>query len=433
MKRNISLILLIAVLFTFTFGVTTVSGTDLNNYKKQILCENDTVYFTATSNDKLHIKTYSNNTTSQYDFNLEHKIISLCASNNKIYVKCQSQLQREVQYIYVIDKSNISLFSKIIDSQSTINDDVVVDKNNYIYINKSYNKVNIYNKDGKFIRSINKTFHKILSINGNCYLFKNNEINILTCDGINKVINHQEGIADIKLSDDYICNEKGDIFKLTQTSFTKVLCADNFSPYLIGVTDKYFVICKGSTLYAYSKATYKIVAEYKLQETPFAIRGYKNQLVIIKNDYNDYTLNSDKIFDVETSNEDTVQDEEDVKEIDFDFSESVVFVPVGTTVAKFKNQFNYDNEVKFEDKTSGNIGTNDIVSIKHSGKSKNYTLIVMGDVTGEGSINSRDVYAIFDHLLGYKELKGSYKTAGDLNYDKRISNVDLVKISKLAE
>ena len=59
--------------------------------------------------------------------------------------------------------------------------------------------------------------------------------------------------------------------------------------------------------------------------------------------------------------------------------------------------------------------------------------IVKGDVTGEGNVNSRDENAMFSHLLNTQKLKGIYKLAADLNFDKKLTNADLVLISRIKE
>ena len=61
----------------------------------------------------------------------------------------------------------------------------------------------------------------------------------------------------------------------------------------------------------------------------------------------------------------------------------------------------------------------------------NFTFIVRGDVTGEGNVNSRDEGLLFKHLLGQQKLNGVYKIAADINRDKKISNADLVLLSRI--
>ena len=59
-----------------------------------------------------------------------------------------------------------------------------------------------------------------------------------------------------------------------------------------------------------------------------------------------------------------------------------------------------------------------------------YKIVIYGDVTGEGNINSRDITALFNHLLGKESLIGSYLIASDVNHDNIVDNADLLLIER---
>lgn len=102
-----------------------------------------------------------------------------------------------------------------------------------------------------------------------------------------------------------------------------------------------------------------------------------------------------------------------------------------TTIAKFKQNINYEGyKASFisysgSSKTSGNVGTG--FKANFSGEDyKSYTLIVPGDITGEGNINSRDVRLYMEVLCSVQQLQGAYLQASDINGDGICDTLDLL-------
>ena len=59
---------------------------------------------------------------------------------------------------------------------------------------------------------------------------------------------------------------------------------------------------------------------------------------------------------------------------------------------------------------------------------REYINIVIGDINGDGTINSADLLKIRQHLLGINILVGPYFIASDINYDSNINSADLLRV-----
>ena len=57
-----------------------------------------------------------------------------------------------------------------------------------------------------------------------------------------------------------------------------------------------------------------------------------------------------------------------------------------------------------------------------------WTVLIYGDVNGDGKITNMDRSSIRDHILGTYELSHVYAVAGDINSDGKISNSDRMQV-----
>jgi hypothetical protein len=119
----------------------------------------------------------------------------------------------------------------------------------------------------------------------------------------------------------------------------------------------------------------------------------------------------------------------------FDFNGNLPTVYNGFTSSEtrhrsdhFKNKTSAENVYKADGTLakSGKLKTGFTAVID----SRTYVIAVCGDVTGEGSVNSKDVTLLQKHLCDNAELDGAYLKAADFNLDGEADNRDLVLISR---
>lgn len=109
-------------------------------------------------------------------------------------------------------------------------------------------------------------------------------------------------------------------------------------------------------------------------------------------------------------------------------------LPVDTST--FASQFSSDGFVKVVKADgsahTGNIATGNKVQVcDAAGNVKStYTVLIYGDVNGDGKINARDLLSIQKNNIKVQALGGAYVTAADVNRDGKVNARDLLAVQK---
>ena len=81
-------------------------------------------------------------------------------------------------------------------------------------------------------------------------------------------------------------------------------------------------------------------------------------------------------------------------------------------------------------KENQNLVTGDVISITSANETKNYTVVIYGDTSGDGKINALDLLKIQKDILGATNLNGAYEKSADVSKDGKIDVLDLLKVQK---
>ena len=81
--------------------------------------------------------------------------------------------------------------------------------------------------------------------------------------------------------------------------------------------------------------------------------------------------------------------------------------------------------------TSGKLGTGATITNNTSGDK--YSIVLTGNITGEGNINSKDLNNFCDALVGNRTFSSAQAFAADVNKDKQIDLLDLMCELKITE
>ncbi len=115
------------------------------------------------------------------------------------------------------------------------------------------------------------------------------------------------------------------------------------------------------------------------------------------------------------------------------YFESIYYVGKGTTLSSIKKAFaelEIISTVKADGTAvkSGKVGTGTTLTFANG---KTTTVVIYGELTGEGNINSRDLKAILNHLSGKEALEGFFTAAADINRDGKINTKDALLLAKM--
>ena len=109
---------------------------------------------------------------------------------------------------------------------------------------------------------------------------------------------------------------------------------------------------------------------------------------------------------------------------------------LGTDISKIK-QMIVGKEAKAEvisvdkdgnSKTDGIIASGDKIKIKTKNEEKEYTIILYGDVNGDGKISSADYIMVKNHIMDVTKLSELQSVYADANKDGKVSSADYVTI-----
>lgn len=107
-------------------------------------------------------------------------------------------------------------------------------------------------------------------------------------------------------------------------------------------------------------------------------------------------------------------------------------VSLGEKVKDIENNIYSGNKYRVQVSSKGDVvGTGDVVKVISNGDNglyREFVIVVMGDLNGDGAINSADLLRIRQHLLGKSVLGDVYSRAADINRDGVVNSADILRI-----
>lgn len=164
-------------------------------------------------------------------------------------------------------------------------------------------------------------------------------------------------------------------------------------------------------------ATYKILNEDEEITSGDITSGMKLKIY-----YNDEEIDSYNIID------------EYINLNNINIKDNKYIIKNVSKVGNLKQEIDTSGNIIVEDKDGNILGNNDFlttnskIKIQLSNNTYEYTIIVLGDITGSGDIFIGDVSKLYQYYKGLLEMDECYIIAGDVTYDEIIEINDIAKL-----
>lgn len=118
---------------------------------------------------------------------------------------------------------------------------------------------------------------------------------------------------------------------------------------------------------------------------------------------------------------------------DICIEDECIIVSQGFTVAKLYKRLGITKSDLTVHKNDGSVLSQGTLGtgMKASFEGKTYSIVIYGEITGEGNINSRDLKLLMKYLTGENELSSLQKLSSDINQDGIICTKDLLLLSRM--
>lgn len=452
----------------FSSALYKISFEDMTGFSNQkFVVKDNSLFLTGTKENNIVFNSVSDE-ISQKSYSFDNSISSVAICDFGFCGISNPQIQDNLYfydiYFQSFDNSytnhiNLSFEYKI----NHINFAIDNDFNFYVFAPKQSDSILKFSKKGKLLKKFyteNQT-EQLMLIDNTVYCI---------CNGTMFKIDKND-LVEIHTEDYVLCpctetgngiisDYSGKGFVLTEDSLK--LKVDFNSKNSCCITPMYYLSCNENKLFGNSILNSEISAYYYFDFNIDCIYYFDTYIYVcgfVGNDYQVSRIKEDElnIIEPETTPEETtdtkpIKDETtptgsteaDKSSLEFSSSkyeirenDSIICnVEAGTTITKFKKNFVCNGEIKILDKnnvtkTSGNIGTNMKAFFSKNQESKVFSISVMGDLTGEGNVNSLDTNNMFDFLLENSSFSPIQTVSGDLNFDGRITNKDLVLLERM--
>ncbi len=452
-----TVLLIIIILFAAScakfsaFNIYTYSS--IPSYNAKLISDDKSVYLVSFNKNLFYIEMVLPNMNSNV-LTLNYNIVSYSLNNGVFYIACNDAKNNQcIIYKYNVNYDDLSSFA--INNVLAIEDFQTVScDSNYFYIisNSNTKKVFKYSLNGKklFTYNFDRNINALICSDSNLiYALSNNIIYKNNGDYFNAISSGQ-----INVPADYV---GGSIFidrsgYIVNCSDRKLLAfcgyaTDNPSA---SICNNMIVTHNGENIIAYDIYNGKKSKYFNFNSNILQVKCCNNDIAVMSQNSNkldisilsfsqlkSYENSSSKDKKNDKYNENNSNDNNgcDISgKYVIDFKNYYISdIAKNTTISTFKKNINYSGySLQFftkdgKQRKSGNLGTAmKAVFTDSNNNSYTFELSVVGDITGEGNVNTRDLDLMMDYLLKDAYLTGVYSIAADIKQDNTINSVDLL-------
>ena len=416
-------------------------------------------YVVSISGVHVDIVRYASQTYSA-GVDLSYRISAVCASHGKVVFFCDdSDNNQLIVYVYDCGSDTLDSFA-VYGAKLYGSTDFACDTNAiYLENHRDSHELKAYSYSGSLMNTYRFSDEITSVFGGNrsgVYAVGGDTLYSLSGNGFTAVNGASVETPMFPADSDIIASVYGDVYLLDGNSITDTLTVESdYHAASACVIDGILYYPCGNTINAYDTDTGDKVGYYKCSDSVKLVYAAENNILAVSNtsctavSTNAFTSlrNPDTLLDRDVSPDTPINKFDSNDGISVSKISSEVYqvddqhywisgISPETTVAQFKRNMRYDGYslTIYRDnteKSGGNVGTAMTAVFTAGNSSITYELAVDGDLTGEGSRNSRDLTLLMDYLIGAADFNGVYEIAADLSGDGMVDVTDLALLKGL--
>ena len=440
--------LICVILFITIIIFTALSATAYNRNNTADFCYTDYsgTYMIECYGYSATITKYTDAVKS-IDISLDKKIDAVCGYGGRILFLSNDELNNQlIVNVYSINNDTFDNFA--IYGIKLYNDTDFCCDNNYFYIENPNNPKELrkYTLFGSLVKtySFNSNISSaVCGYRDGAYISCQKSLYRISGDSFDLLSNSVSSPLFLP-NDNYIVNSYGSVY-ISKGDYLFDVYSDN-NTQTACVINGVLYCPNGTTIYGYDIATGEKTSKYNTGSNVSVIYPNNGAVISVNTSGDRLIIKTSDFTDLRKPNSSTEgRSDTDNKPADKHISSSVYNIdlnklkisgiPSGTTVAKLRSNIDYpgysltiysDNTVK----KSGNIGTAMTAEFVSDTDSYTFELSVIGDITGEGNVNSRDLKLLMDYLTGAADFNGAYSISADLSKDGKVDVKDLAMMNR---
>ncbi len=464
MKQILSVI--IALVLILCFCIPVFSAYNTTSY--QTITENFSFFsdshgagFVSYQGGKCHYEQLSPYSWSA-DLSLEHTIADAAVFDSVVVALCNDVKNNQLEvYVYHVDTDVLDSFA--VNDLRYYSDVGFYYGYDSIYLvsDRNANCIERYSASGTLIDrySFNSAVTQIgCDYRGDLFALSGGTLYRMYSNRFSALSGSIQAAPVTFVDDSYLTDASGKVYRISGDTCDLIFRTDSvYAKATACIVDGILYYPKGNDIYGYQLSTCEKKYGISLADTIselYAHRGYvyavscSGSITVTKIRQDEFTDLSRK-WDPSTSptafspqsksgddasgNDHTIASS--VYRIDFG-TYRISLIPAGTTFAALKRNIIHDGYTmrlyrSGVEKKGGACGTAMTVVFESDSGSYTFELSVIGDLTGEGSVNSRDLSVLMEYLIGVTDFNGVYSLSADLSGDHIIDVKDLALLHRM--
>lgn len=446
MKRLLSILITAVILLTLCVSAAAYSYTDFSlPYRSPCLSADNGYLYGYNGSDA-----YIGHAVTEYgrSLKLDYRISGMIMFGDIAVMLCNDDPNNQL-IAYTYDITSDSLDSVALRDQLYLYDGCCAYNGSFFMIDNSDNRlVRCYSSSGKMTntyRMSSSVSTLMQSPSGGVYAIANKNVYWLHGEPVHTGLSNITSPA-VFFDDRLVIDSCGVIFSLNGSQSERLCQTEATDPIACQCSD-YFIVSSNTDLLAYARNSGRLERHLDLTSRIIGMCSYGSRFLVLTENNRVSQISPNELIEYPRHSSDSINDTDTSRGYHDDFGISsnayyinnetmrISLIHPGTSITNFKSNIQYDGYdlTLYKDgeiRKSGNIST--AMRAKFMGENElEYELSVIGDITGEGRVTSKDTKLLMSYLLGLSQFNGVYLLSADIDGDNTINSLDLVLMTDM--